>query len=71
MTKVYYKNSSTAFILYDITEKETFDHVEFWLKELKKEVPDSILCILIGNKNDLNHKREVSYEQGNDFAKKK
>ena len=63
MTKVYYKNSSAAFIVYDITEKETFDHVEFWLKELKKEAPDSILCILIGNKNDLNHKREVSYEQ--------
>ena len=70
MTKVYYKNSSAAFIVYDITEKETFDHVEFWLKELKKEAPDSILCILIGNKNDLNHKREVSYEQGSNFAKK-
>ena len=70
MTRVYYKNSSCAFIVYDITEKESFNHVEFWLKELKKEAPESILCVLIGNKNDMNEKREVSYEEGNNYAKK-
>ena len=37
MTKVYYKNSCCAFIVYDITEKDTFNHVGFWLSELKKE----------------------------------
>ena len=43
MTKVYYRNSSVAFIIYDITEKESFHHIEFWLNELKKEAPESIL----------------------------
>ena len=70
MTRVYYKNSSCAFIVYDITEKDTFKHVEFWLSELKKEAPDTILCVLIGNKTDLNEKREVSYEEGSNYAKK-
>ena len=70
MTKVYYKNSCCAFIVYDITEKDTFSHVEFWLSELKKEAPESILCVLIGNKNDMNDRREVSYEEGKNYAKK-
>ena len=48
MTKVYYRNSSVAFIIYDITEKESFHHIEFWLNELKKEAPESILLVLIG-----------------------
>ena len=70
MTKVYYKNSCCAFIVYDITEKKSFNHVEFWLNELKNEAPESILYVLIGNKNDLNEKRVISYEQGNEYAKK-
>ena len=70
MTKVYYRNSSVAFIIYDITEKESFHHIEFWLNELKKEAPESILLVLIGNKNDMNNKRQINYEQGKDFAEK-
>ena len=70
MTKVYYKNSSCAFLVYDITEKDTFNNVEFWLNELNKEAPESILCVLIGNKSDMNDKREVTYEEGRNYAKK-
>ena len=70
MTKVYYKNSCCAFIVYDITEKNSFDHIDFWLNELKNEAPESIIYVLIGNKNDLNEKRVISYEQGNEYAKK-
>ena len=70
MTKVYYRNSSVAFIVYDITEKESFHHIEFWLNELKKEAPESILLVLIGNKNDMNDRRQINYEQGKEFADK-
>ena len=70
MTKVYYKNSSCAFLVYDITEKDTFNNIEFWLNELNKEAPESILCVLIGNKSDMNDKREVTYEEGRNYAKK-
>ena len=70
MTKVYYRNSSVAFIVHDITEKESFHHIEFWLNELKKEAPESILLVLIGNKNDMNDRRQINYEQGKEFADK-
>ena len=70
MTRVYFRNSCCALIVYDITEKSTFEHINFWLSELEKEVPDSIVLVLIGNKNDMEDKRAVSYEEGNNFAKK-
>ena len=69
MTRVYFRNSSCALIVYDITEKRSFEHVKFWISELKKEVPDSIILVLIGNKNDMDDKRIISYEDGNNFAK--
>ena len=64
MTRIYYKNSSCAFIVYDITEKESFNHVESWISECKKIAPETVLLVLIGNKSDLNESREVSYEEG-------
>ena len=70
MTKIYYKNSSCAFIVYDITEKDSFNHVESWINECKKVAPESILLILIGNKSDLEESREISYEEGEKLAKK-
>ena len=70
MTKTYYKNSSCAFIVYDITEKETFEHIEYWIKECKKVAPETILFVLIGNKSDLNNKREITYDVGSEYANK-
>ena len=70
MTKIYYKNSSCAFLVYDITEKESFNNIDLWLNECKKVAPETILLVLIGNKCDLKENREVSYEDGLKFSKK-
>ena len=70
MTKIYYKNSSCAFIVYDITEEDTFHHVESWINECKKVCPETILFVLIGNKSDLEEKRDISYDQGSKLAQK-
>ena len=70
MTKIYYKNSSCAFLVYDITEKESFNNIDLWLNECKKVAPETILLVLIGNKCDLKENREVSYEDGLKYSKK-
>ena len=70
MTRIYYKNSSCAFIIYDITEKESFNHLESWITECKKIAPETTLFVLIGNKNDLKESREVSYDEGLKMAEK-
>ena len=68
ITRSYYKNSTCAFIVYDITNKKSFDNVIIWLKECKDMCYKNILICLIGNKIDMKDKREVSYEDGINFA---
>ena len=68
ITRSYYKNSTCAFIVYDITNKKSFDNVIIWLKECKDMCYKNILICLIGNKIDMKDKREVLYEDGINFA---
>ena len=56
-------------LVYDITRKETFTHVTKWLEEVKSNSSKQITIILIGNKKDLEDKRQVSYEEGEALAK--
>ena len=68
--RTYYKGAIGALLVYDITRKETFKNVIKWLEEMKSNICEQITIILIGNKKDLENKREVSYEKGESFAKK-
>lgn len=49
--------------------RETFDHVEMWLKDAVEVTPANLTTVLIGNKCDLSDRRTVSYEEGESFAK--
>ena len=68
ITRSYYKNSTCAFIVYDISSRKTFDNVMIWLKECKDMCYKDILICLVGNKCDLEGRRAVSYEEGEKFA---
>ena len=68
ITRSYYKNSTCAFIVYDITSRKTFDNVVIWLKECKDMCFKDILIVLVGNKSDLEGRRAVSFEEGRKFA---
>ena len=65
----YYKGSVGAFIVFDISKKETFTNVEKWFQDLKYSANDKITIILIGNKSDLNSQREVSQEDAKSLAR--
>ena len=69
ITRTYYKGAIGALHVYDITRKETFVHVTKWLEEVRNNSSKTITVILIGNKKDLEDKRQVSYEEGEAFAK--
>ena len=68
ITRSYYKGAIGALLVYDITRKDTFNHCKKWLNEVKDNARKDICIILVGNKNDLSDKREVSYEEGEMFA---
>jgi len=69
ITNAYYKGAKGAFIVYDITRKETFESVDRWLSDLVSSCDKNLTIILIGNKNDLEDQRQVSKEQGEEKAK--
>lgn len=68
VTRSYYRNSSCALIIYDITSKQSFESVETWLQDVKANVPDHCKIFLVGNKIDLDSSRVISEEEGRKFA---
>ena len=68
ITRSYYKSSTCAFIVYDITNKKSFQNVGNWLKECREMCYKDILICLVGNKIDLEDQRNVSKEEGQKFA---
>ena len=70
ITRAYYKNSVCACVVYDITNKNSFQNIKSWMEDCKKQSPKTVFLILIGNKVDLEDKRQVTYEEGSIFAEK-
>ena len=71
IARAYYKNSVCACVVYDIANRSSFNSVQSWIDDCTKQTPKSILLLLIGNKSDLNDQREVQYEEGAEFAKRR
>lgn len=70
MTSAYYRGAVGAMLVYDITKRQTFDHVSRWLEELRGHADKNIVIILIGNKTDLGSLRAVSLEDAKEFAER-
>jgi Ras-related protein Rab-2A len=69
ITRSYYRGACGALLVYDVTRKETFNHLQSWLEDAKANSNTAITIMLIGNKCDLDSKRQVSREEGEAFAK--
>ena len=68
ITRTYYKGAIGALLVYDITRRDTFDHITKWLNEVKTHGSKDIVCVLVGNKKDLEDSRKVTYEEGEQLA---
>ena len=64
----YYKGANGILVVYDITNRESFEHVNSWLIEIEKNGNKNVYKFLIGNKNDLEDQRVVTKEEGEEFA---
>ena len=58
-----------AFIFFDLSDKNSFSELKFWLEELNKNGNTSVLKVLVGTKADLDNKRKVKFDEVNAFAK--
>jgi len=66
----FYRNSSLAILVYSIDNMNSFESLENWLNDIKIQSNPDIKIILVGNKADLNDNREVTKEEGEEFAQK-
>ena len=63
----FYRNASLAMMVYSIDSKESFNHIESWLKEVKLQSNPDIKVFLIGNKADLEDQREVQLNDAKQY----
>ncbi|KAL8146084.1 ras-related protein Rab2BV-like [Apium graveolens] len=70
ITSAYYRGAVGAFIVYDITKRQTFDNVQRWLRELRDHADSNIVLMMAGNKSDLKHLRAVAEQDGQALAEK-
>ena len=66
----FYRNSSLAVVVYAVNQRETFEDVDMWLRELRKNSNPDVKVFIIGNKVDLVDERTVTKEEGEAFVKK-
>jgi Ras-related protein Rab-1A len=69
ITKSYYRGSNGIIIVYDITDRESFDQVQHWMNEIDAHAMVEVCRLLVGNKADLSDKRAVKTDEGMSVAR--
>lgn len=74
VTRSYFRGASGALLVFDLSRRQTFQHVTDWLNDLRQIAEPDIVVVLVGNKADLTqtaeNKREVTKEEAEEWAKK-
>ncbi|CAL9779334.1 unnamed protein product [Musa acuminata subsp. burmannicoides] len=70
VTSAYYRGAVGAMLVYDITKRQSFDHMTRWLEELRGHTDRNIVIMLIGNKSDLGTLRAVPIDDAKEFAQR-
>lgn len=70
ITRSYFRGASGALLVFDITRRNTFDSVTSWLHDLRQIAEENIVVVLVGNKSDLEAKRQVSVQEAEEWSRK-
>ncbi|KAF8567688.1 hypothetical protein P879_03806 [Paragonimus westermani] len=68
ITRSYYRGAAGALLVYDVTRRDTYDHLTTWLEDARQHASPNMVITLVGNKCDLESRREVQREEGETFA---
>lgn len=69
VTHAYYRDAHALLLLYDVTNKASFDNIQAWLTEIHEYAQQDVVLMLLGNKADSTHDRVVKKEEGEKLAK--
>lgn len=68
LAPMYYRSSKVAILVYDITNRKSFDSANVWANDITEKSPQQIKIILVGNKCDQEEARVISKEAGQKLA---
>ena len=68
IAKNYFQSSDGFLLVYDISNRESFDKLNFWNEQISANAPENTKIIIVGNKSDLEQERQVKKEEGENFA---
>jgi len=68
VTRSYYRGAAGTILVYDVTNRESFNHVSSWLNDARALANPDIAIVLVGNKIDLASEREVTFLEASRFA---
>ncbi len=69
ISRAYYRGTMGVLLCYAINDRESFEKIEFWMEEVKKNANEKDVCmILVGMKSDLSNERVVSIDEGRQKA---
>ncbi|CAL1545133.1 unnamed protein product [Lymnaea stagnalis] len=69
ITKAYYRDANALLLLYDVTNRSSFDNVRAWLGDIRDYSQDGVVVMLLGNKCDSTSERQVRKEDGERLSK--
>ena len=71
ITRSYYRGACGALLVFDVTNRASFQSLQGWLDDARANCNVPITVMLVGNKSDLESKRQVSKEEAQAFAEEK
>ncbi|XP_034385718.1 ras-related protein Rab-8B-like [Cyclopterus lumpus] len=68
ITTAYYRGAMGIMLVYDITNEKSFDNIRKWIRNIEEHASSDVERMILGNKSDMNDRRQVSKERGEKLA---
>lgn len=70
ITHTYYRGTHGVMLVFDVTNRDTFENICEWMRDVEKFSATDVPLLLVGNKCDLNNERQVPREEAEAMAKR-
>ncbi|XP_041355669.1 ras-related protein Rab-8A-like [Gigantopelta aegis] len=68
ITTAYYRGAMGIMLVYDITNEKSFENIKNWIRNIEEHASKDVEKMILGNKCDMNDRRQVSKERGEQLA---
>jgi len=69
ITSTYYRGAMGIMLVYDVTDSKSFDSIAKWLRNIDENANEDVVRMIMGNKCDMEDKRVIATERGQDVAR--